>query len=183
MSYLKYGLISESNFEDIAVVVCECLGYGANGNAHSLLVETSYSESNNGKTKDTSEYAGMGITQFDKLPFYDVKKRCKNKDKKKILKYFDIDLDLVEWEHLRYSPLLCAIFTRLKYKKIPAAIPITIEKRAKYWKKNYNSFKGKGTVYHYLKNNGYDMLRYDLSMEIDDDSVKRVRKSFSKMHT
>lgn len=56
-------------------------------------------------------------------------------------------------EHLRYNPYLSLIFTRLFYRLIPEAIPETIEGRAKYWKKYYNTVLGKGTVEHYLEMN------------------------------
>ena len=42
------------------------------------------------------------------------------------------------------------IFARLKYILIPETIPTTIEGRAKYWKKFYNSVDGKGTLDHYV---------------------------------
>lgn len=67
--------------------------------------------------------------------------------------YFGIDIELVEWEHLRYNPLLAMLFTRLKYKLIPELVPKSIEARARYWKMFYNSKAGKGTVEHYLEVN------------------------------
>jgi len=148
-----YGLIYQSHLEDIVKEVCKCLGYGGNSNADKLLLETAGAETLKGDIKDPTEYAGMGITQFDKMPFYDVKDRVRESDKEKILKHFDIDLDLVEWEHIRYNPLLSMIFTRLKYKKVPESVPRTIEQRASYWKKYYNTAAGKGTAEHYLKAN------------------------------
>lgn len=45
------------------------------------------------------------------------------------------------------------LFTRLFYRLIPEAILETIEGRAKYWKKYYNTVLGKGTVEHYLEMN------------------------------
>lgn len=150
---MYYGLVSINHLSDIAESICECLGYGSNKTAPALLIETAGAETHFGTYKDTTLFAGMGITQFDALPFQDVKDRVSLKDKKKIKDHFDIDIDLVEWEHLRYNPLLCFIFTRLKYKKIPDAIPDTLEDRARYWKKWYNSYAGKGTIEHYLEVN------------------------------
>lgn len=148
-----YGLIHEEELEDITIAVCNCLGHGSNANATDLLLETAGAETGRGLVKDNTTLAGMGITQFDKLPFQDVKDRCSSEDKDKLIKFFNIDIELVEWEHLRYNPLLCMIFTRLKYKKIPEAIPTTLEGRANYWKQNYNSLAGKGSVEHYIKAN------------------------------
>ena len=42
---------------------------------------------------------------------------------------------------------------RFHYRRVPSAIPKTIEGRAKYWKKHYNTELGKGTVEHYLDAN------------------------------
>lgn len=137
----------------MAIVVCDVLGHGKNKKAVKLLLETAGAETGKGTVKDNTLYAGMGITQFDKVPFYDVKDRCRQSDKDLIKTYFDIDIELVEWEHLRYNPLLALIFTRLKYKKVPNEIPDNIEGRAKYWKTFYNTVSGAGTIDHYLGNN------------------------------
>lgn len=94
----------------------------------------------------------MGITQFDKLPFEDIKNRSMQ-FKDKILKELYVDISLVDWEHLRYNPYLSLLFTRLFYRLRPEAIPETIEERAKYWKKVYNTKLGKGTPEHYLEIN------------------------------
>lgn len=148
---MYYGLCNGMNLEVMAIEVCECLGFGAYDNAHLLLLETAAAETHLGEVDDKSIYAGMGLTQFDKMPFYDVKNRSSYKTKKRVRDYFGIDIELVEWEHLRYNPLLALIFTRMKYILIPAAIPQSIEGRAAYWKKWYNSELGKGTVSHYLQ--------------------------------
>jgi len=48
-----------------------------------------------------------------------------------------------------YAICMC----RVKYLRAKGAIPKTIEGRAKYWKDNYNTAKGKGTVEKYLNDN------------------------------
>jgi len=146
-----YGLINQQHLEDMAKEVCECLGGGTN--AINLLLETAGAETNRGQTKDKTLHAGMGVTQIDRLPFLDIKDRLRQKDKEAVYNHFNIDTDLVEWEHIRYNPLLCLIFTRLKYKKIPEAIPDTVEGRAIYWKKYYNSYapNAKGSIAHYMQ--------------------------------
>jgi len=150
-----YGLIKKEHLEDMAFAVCECLGHGINRKATDMLIETANAETGGGTIKDITIGAGMGLTQFDKIPFYDVKDRCRDSDKKKILDSFDIDIDLVEWEHLRYNPLLALIFTRLKYKKITESIPNSVTLRAIYWKRYYNTYakNAKGTPEHYLQMN------------------------------
>jgi len=148
-----YGLLKQEHLVEIAEAVCDCLGYGYNINADKLLIETAGAETLKGTLKDPTIMAGIGITQFDQMPFYDVKTRARESDKEKIKKSFDIDINLIEWEHLRYNPLLCMIFTRLKYKKVPSKIPDSLKERAEYWKRWYNSYAGKGTVEHYIEAN------------------------------
>ncbi len=69
--------------------------------------------------------------------------------------YFDIDIEMINWQDLRYNPLLAMIFARLKYKKIPQAVPPSIRERAEYWKTHYNTYLGKGTVEHYIQANSH----------------------------
>ena len=46
-------------------------------------------------------------------------------------------------------------FCRIHYRRQPGPIPKIEEERAKYWKEYYNTRLGKGTVHHYLEQNGY----------------------------
>ncbi len=147
---MAYGLTHKSDLRMMAMQVCECLGNGANNKAVDLLLETAGAETGRGTVKDLTIEAGMGITQIDKLPFKDIKDRCRKEDRVRIYDFFNIDIDMVEWEHLRYNPLLCFIFTRLKYKKVPSLIPLKFDDRAEYWKTHYNTVAGKGTVSHYI---------------------------------
>jgi hypothetical protein len=56
------------------------------------------------------------------------------------------------WENLLHYTLNCGIIhCRLKYWRVPEKLPTTLEERAKYWKKWYNSGKGKGTESHYIE--------------------------------
>ena len=153
---MNYGLTNgKSEIIRLSRTICSVLGNGAKNNAHELLIETAGAETDFGTFRDNSVGAGMGLTQFDKMPFYDVRDRTKEHNKEKLKRALGIDIDLVEWEHLRYNPLLSLIFTRLKYKLIPDEIPESLEGRAKYWKKYYNTELGKGTIEHYLKANNY----------------------------
>ena len=44
-------------------------------------------------------------------------------------------------------------FCRLCYRRVPDPIPNNLNDMAKYWKKHYNTEKGKGTVKHFLDAN------------------------------
>ena len=148
-----YGLIDEEEFYKIVDEVVKVLGNGKNHNADKLLLETARAETNLGFTKDLGiKTGGVGLCQFDELPFNDVKQRSL-KYRELILDKLKIDISKVEWSELAYNPLLSVLFCRLKYKLIPEEIPTTLEDRAKYWKKYYNSVLGAGTIYHYLTMN------------------------------
>ncbi len=150
---MHYGLVKKSHFEDMVMAVCECLGHGKNKTAYNLIIETANAETNMGKTEDKSISNGHGITQIDKIGFEDIKARTRDKNKDMVYDSFGIDIDLVEFNDLRYNPLLSAIFTRLKYKFITEEIPSSKKGRAQYWKKYYNTYAGKGTPKHYLAAN------------------------------
>ena len=150
-----YGVINAKHLADTVIYVCDILGHGSNRNAVSMLLETAGAETKLGRFKDTTKYAGMGITQIDKIAFDDIKERVRFEDVAIIKDKMGINLDWVDWEDLRYNPLLCFIFTRLKYKKIPEPIPNNLYDRAIYWKTHYNSYheNAKGTIGHYLEAN------------------------------
>ena len=150
MQYRYYGLLNEEHFKDCVKAVCDCLGYGAFNNANILLTETAIAETDLGLTKDSTILnIGVGIMQFDKIGFNDVKERG-IRYREQILDYLKIDIDKVELNYLAYNPYLSVLFARIKYKLIPDPIPKTLEGRAKYWKKYYNSSAGKGTAEHYI---------------------------------
>lgn len=150
---IYYGLLTQDYLRKIALEVCECLGYGKNKTAYNLLLETAGAESIRGTFYDSTKLAGNGITQFDKMPWHDTHNRTSKNTKILVFNHFGIHLDYLEWEDLRYNPLLAMLYTRLKYRLIAEEIPSNIEDRAKYWKKFYNSELGKGTIEHYLSVN------------------------------
>lgn len=155
----NYGFIDEKTILKQAVRVCDCLGHGENRTAVQMIVETAIVESGLGKIEDKTIKAGIGITQFDEIPFYDVRER-NMKRKNKILNDLGVDIALVEWEHLRYNSFLALLFTRLFYLLLPEQIPSDLEGRARYWKKYYNTSLGKGDVEHYLRMNEIYGIEY-----------------------
>ena len=148
-----YGLAIGINIRLLVLEVCQILGNGSNNTAHLLLLETIAVETGMGTIVDNTPSVGMGLCQFDKIGFDDVKERTSLRNKEKIYEHFGIDIDLVSFNDLRYNPLISVIFCRLKYILVPSAIPDTIQGRAFYWKRWYNSYAGKGSPEHYLKMN------------------------------
>lgn len=148
---IYYGLTREQQVLDMAADVVSILGGGKN--AYYLLVETAAQETHLGRFRDPTEGgAGEGLTQFDQMPFDDVIARTNAKYKALVKDTFGIDLNLVHWNQVSYSPLLALIMTRLKYRLVPSAIPETLQGRAAYWKEHYNTVAGKGTEAEYIEN-------------------------------
>ena len=149
---MNYGVINLTRINEDAQMICDCIGNGKFGTAKEMIIETAIAETGLGQIEDKTVDAGMGITQFDKLPFDDVKNRSM-KLKEKIKKELHVDISLVNWDDLRYNQFLALLFTRLHYWLKGDPIPATIEERAKYWKLHYNTVQGKGTPEHYLEMN------------------------------
>ena len=149
---MNYGVINLTRINEDAQMICDCIGNGKFGTAKEMIIETAIAETGLGQIEDKTVDAGMGITQFDKLPFDDVKNRSM-KLKEKIKKELHVDISLVNWDDLRYNQFLALLFTRLHYWLKGDPIPATIEERANYWKLHYNTKFGKGTVEHYLEMN------------------------------
>lgn len=149
---MNYGPINPQRIKEDAALICTCIGYGKNGVADLMIIETAIAETGLGKIEDKTKGAGMGLTQFDQMPFNDIKKR-NMRLRDKILKELGVDIALVEWDDLRYNHFLALLFTRLHYRLKGDPIPKTIEERARYWKLHYNTKLGKGTPEHYLEMN------------------------------
>lgn len=149
---MNYGVINLTRINEDAQMICDCLGHGKYGTAKDMIIETAIAETGLGQIEDKTVGAGMGLTQFDELPFNDIRDRS-IKSRPKILKDLGVDISLVHWDDLRYNQFLALLFTRLLYKPVNEDIPATIEERAAYWKEHYNTKAGKGTVEHYLEMN------------------------------
>lgn len=154
---MNYGYVpTKDELMNQAKKICDCLGYGINLKAHILILGTACVETGLGTVKDRTKYAGIGICQFDNCepyyPFNDLKKRSM-KHRDLILDKLGVDIELVEWEHLRFNTFLSLLFCRLHYLPLRENIPETVQGRAKYWKKYYNTEDGDGTVEHYLEMN------------------------------
>ena len=166
---MNYGLVSHSHAISLAKAVCQSLGNGKNNNADLQLIESACAETRLGEYADpTPDGAGRGATQVDSDTFYWLKElaleiapgacmRHKRGWRDKISRDFGIDLKRIEHSDLDYNPLLAFIWARFRYLVVTAPIPTTIEGRAAYWKRHYNSSLGKGDEQHYLES-CYELL-------------------------
>ena len=155
-----------STVEQVAAEVSKLFNDGRAATA--LLRETAIQESNMGQTAGTYDMVddpkfgrgSFGVGQVDERNFEDTLARLRG-DKgqpKNLVKYVQrfkdklgIDLTEVEYEDLA-DPKLGLIFTRLHYFKTADPVPPTVQGRAKYWKKFYNTSAGAGTPDEYLSN-------------------------------
>lgn len=150
-----YGLISQSHLVDVCCFVANLIP-GANAMAtFHLLLETAAAETQLGTFKDpTPEGAGAGAFQIDADTFDWIQaKNLNSRLSQAIEAATGIVIAKVQYIELRNNPLLCALFCRLRYAVITEAIPTTLEGRAAYWKKFYNTYdkSAKGTVEGYIK--------------------------------
>jgi hypothetical protein len=148
----NYGFVTDEIAVEMSKKICDCIGHGKYHTAVEMIIETAVTETGLGRIKDVTDGAGIGITQFDKIPFIDVRDRC-IRLKSKIEKELGVDITKVNWDDLRYNIFLSLLFARLLYWLKGDPIPNTIEERAAYWKLHYNTRLGKGTVEHYLEMN------------------------------
>ncbi len=148
------------------------------GGTNDLLKRTAFVESKFGKDPSTyrNGYHG-GIWQIDQKGFDDTQKVSGHPNLKnqytKIKKDFGIDWASVKYQDLR-KPLYSGLAARLKYLNIKSPIPSSSQlgSQADYWKRNYNSNKGKGMKF------VSDVLSYDKSPNLIYGDCSKGRKIF-----
>lgn len=117
-----------------------------------MLLETACVESNCGQYIKQVNGPACGVFQIEPNTAKDIQNNFL-KYKSKYQLYHDLlyikSLTLEEnlCYNLAYSIFMCRMF----YLRIKETIPNTVEERAKYWKKYYNTELGKGTVEKYLE--------------------------------
>lgn len=148
---MNYGLKNKS---EISVLSRKVVGvFGGGYNATRALIEFAATETNSGEFPDAHPtLTGVGLTQFDQIGFDDVQQRTRPKNKQRLKDMLGYDLDKLKLADLAYDPLLALALTRLKLLLIPEEIPDSVEGRAKYWKKHWNTYhpNAKGTVEGYI---------------------------------
>lgn len=144
-----YGLTNTQQLQDCISAACALFPNSTNATA--LLLETAAVETRLGTYPDpTPNGAGRGVFQCDPIGFKDVLARTPAADLAAIKTTFNIDLTTLPHAALDVSPLAAALVARLFYRLVPKAIPSTLNERADYWKRYYNTAAGKGTPSKYL---------------------------------
>lgn len=119
--------------------------------AINLLFETACVESDLKHRRQFNNGPARGLWQMEKATYDDIHTNFLNyrpKLKKVLDNMFGEDRSFSDIEN---NDEYAIIMARLKYWRAPGTIPSTREARAVYWKKYYNSNKGKGTVSKYLQ--------------------------------
>lgn len=147
-----YGLVDAKQLVAIVYAVCDVLGGGKGDLAIRLLLETAAQETLLGRYKDpTPSSAGRGVFQIDPIAFADVQARVRVGDVEAIKARCNFDVRTLRHEVLDVSPLASAVFARLFYKFIPEPIPTSVDGRAAYWKRFYNTPSGAGLPAQYVE--------------------------------
>lgn len=107
-----------------------------------------------GKGPACSPFQVESATAYDVCKNYLVYKKALTK---RIVSSLHIPIEVImepDREQLKellwYNLAFGATFCRLVYRRVPSPLPRSLEGMAKYWKKNYNTILGKGTVQHFL---------------------------------
>lgn len=147
---MKYGLINPDHAREIASVVVEVMG--GEPQVVDLLMETAAAETLLGQYPDAHYYThGVGLTQVDEDTFAWLRDKYASGFVADCLKdRFGVAIAQVNYRELAFSPLLAFIWCRLRYMTVPHPVPTKIKERAAYWKRFYNTVKGKGTPQEYF---------------------------------
>lgn len=145
-----YGIEHESEAVEIAKQVVKVFGGGHK--TVLLMLEIACTETHLGQYPDRHpEKWGVGITQFDQIALDDLQQRTRGRNRKMLKRFFGYDLNMVKLADLAEDAVLAFCLTRLKLKLVPESNPTTIEGRAMFWKKWWNTSAGRGTVDGYLE--------------------------------
>ena len=120
-----------------------------------MIFETACVESNCGEYIKQINGPACGIFQIEPNTAQDIidnyiKYRSRYKDIFNMLYIKTFTLP----QNLKYNLAFSVFMCRMFYMRIKESIPNTVEKRAKYWKKYYNTEQGKGTITEYIKKVG-----------------------------
>tara|TARA_R110000772_G_scaffold9232_1_gene30346 strand:- start:376 stop:822 length:447 start_codon:yes stop_codon:yes gene_type:complete len=122
--------------------------------AEDLLLETAMHESD--RLKRITQYTGPALSYYQIEPatlhdLYDSFLRYKPELLKKLDGFRSPNLS--QNDNLRMNGAYATAAARLQYYRQPGAIPDTIEGRAAYWKRYWNTPLGRGTEIKYINDN------------------------------
>lgn len=157
--YRCYGINSDAELTASIEYAVQTFSLGANKeNLRNMLRETAIAESNYGRAiYDYKRGFGYGAFQFDKIGMKQALQVAESKNlitKIQLLDLCPYDLSSANYkavyDFFQEKSVLQAILCRMYYLGIKEPIPSTLEGRARYWKKYYNSELGAGTPEKYI---------------------------------
>ena len=148
VSYQNYGVFDINHLKDIARETAQKYRYGANeDNLYKMLLETAVVETDAGQAIDNTHYSGRSIMQLDKIG-YDEALRIRQKKGNKDFQY-EVNKGYLS-DELQKNPRFAMYLARMFYLGKREPIPSTLENRALYWKRYYNTLLGAGSIEKYL---------------------------------
>lgn len=121
-------------------------------NVVNMILETAYVESNCGEYIKQLKGPACGIFQIEPVTAKDIidnfiyyRPKLRENYAKLVNGFLSLEQNLCT--NLMFQIFMCRVF----YLRFSEIIPDTVEGRAKYWKKYYNTNLGKGTVEKYIK--------------------------------
>ncbi len=137
---------------DAILDTLEFCGMTCSSNVVNMILETACVESNCGEYIKQLKGPACGIFQIEPETAKDMLQhfiRYKPKLFKNYTKLLNPNLTLEQnlQTNLMFQIFMCIVY----YLRFEQIIPNTVEGRAKYWKKYYNTALGKGTVEKYIK--------------------------------
>jgi len=155
-------MISVDQVKNLIKQVCWEMGEKFCGDdAEQLVLETGIVESNYKFIRQLGDGPARSFWQVEPATAVDNCQHYLAHRKHHLFKCAEASLvDIKHWQN--YSDILLAdilerniaagiVHCRLKYWRVPKRMPNTLEGRAKYWKKYYNSEQGAGTEEKYIE--------------------------------
>lgn len=130
----------------------EFCGMTCSSNVVNMILETACVESNCGEYIKQLKGPACGIFQIEPVTAKDIIDHFIFYKPTLLRKYNQLFIQDLTVEQNLCTNLMFQIFMcRVFYLRFSEKIPDTVEGRAKYWKKYYNTHLGKGTVEKYIK--------------------------------
>ena len=137
---------------DTILDTLEYCGMTCSDNVVNMIIETACVESNCGEYIKQIKGPACSIFQIEPNTAKDIIQNYIVKNKPRLQNFNRLYNANLTLEQNLCTNLMFAIFMcRCFYLRIKEPIPSTVELRAKYWKKYYNTNLGKGTVEKYIK--------------------------------
>lgn len=144
--------MNSKQLHSVILDTLEFCGMICTSNVVNMIIETACVESNCGEYIKQLKGPACSIFQIEPRTAKDIINNFISKNELRLENFTKLYNKNLTLEQNLCTNLMFAIFMcRMFYLRIKEPVPSTVELRAKYWKKYYNTEKGKGTVERYIK--------------------------------